>query len=543
MSHPAEDVRGHSVPKGPSPSSGRSVVPGFRMDTRAVRRVAKQSPRTSLAVALALIALTLSSGKFNQTLTQEEHFGFDVVQLVLLSVYTLSALLLLRRPRIIVESLTKQWSLTLLVLLAAISACWSDTPEVTAARALALCGATIFGVYLSAQFTIHDLVRLLGWSLAAVGVASAVTVLMSPGVGVDASGHLGAWQGIYAQKNSLGRAMAFGTIVWLLLAIEQRTRSLQAAFFAIAAAGIATMAGSVTTIAVIVAVVVSLLALRAMNWRVSNAVLLSCLTTIAASLIWATLRPESTELLDVLGRDDTLTGRTVLWGEVVERALARPLLGFGYGSFWAGWDSAAANVWRVLGWTPNDSHNGLLDLWLDLGVTGIIAFLITLVTGICKGLKYAHKGSMGVRWWPFTFFGMMVLYNLTESSILRPTSLFWLMYVALSSSLAKDPSSTKPSGSEGRISAAPPQSRYQKLPSRGERSGLHPLEQHCDRERRPRWGSAGPAMARANAQHSASSPLGLVTDHRYRIGSEHHFLYASARRRRRSSLSNNARPG
>lgn len=82
-----------------------------------------------------------------------------------------------------------------------------------------------------------------------------------------------------------------------------------------------------------------------------------------------------------LGRTDnveTFTGRTPVWTYLIERYISeRPLLGAGYGGFWTGQriNDVSANVpWSIIIY----SHNGFIELALDLGLIGVALFCLIL---------------------------------------------------------------------------------------------------------------------------------------------------------------------
>jgi exopolysaccharide production protein ExoQ len=73
-------------------------------------------------------------------------------------------------------------------------------------------------------------------------------------------------------------------------------------------------------------------------------------------------------LIGALGRDSTLTGRTELWGEVLEMG-TNPLLGAGFESFWLG--ERLEKLWALHWWKPTQAHNGYLEVYLNLGASGL----------------------------------------------------------------------------------------------------------------------------------------------------------------------------
>ena len=76
----------------------------------------------------------------------------------------------------------------------------------------------------------------------------------------------------------------------------------------------------------------------------------------------------------------TLTGRTELWSELLTYVGARPILGYGFEGFWG--PMHTANVSLSLGWVVPHAHNGYIEMLLDLGVVGLLLFVVTLLSGV-----------------------------------------------------------------------------------------------------------------------------------------------------------------
>ncbi|MCP4371498.1 MAG: O-antigen ligase family protein [Deltaproteobacteria bacterium] len=115
------------------------------------------------------------------------------------------------------------------------------------------------------------------------------------------------------------------------------------------------------------------------------------------------LDPSST-----LGRDETLTGRTSVWEQLIPVAMERPILGCGYGGFWT---SENQELYDISG-----AHNGYLSVILELGFVGLIFFLF-YVLSICR--KAGKETNYNYDWACLKncFILMMVVYNITESSL------------------------------------------------------------------------------------------------------------------------------
>jgi exopolysaccharide production protein ExoQ len=139
-------------------------------------------------------------------------------------------------------------------------------------------------------------------------------------------------------------------------------------------------------------------------------------------------------LVQTLGRDPTLTGRTELWAQVL-RMNRDPILGTGFESFWLG--SRLERLWSIYWWHPNQAHNGYIEVFLNLGGVGIALLGIVIATGYRNIVR-------GFRWDPDTgrlrlvYFVAGVAYNFTEANfkILSPV---WITFLLATIAVPKIP--------------------------------------------------------------------------------------------------------
>jgi len=244
--------------------------------------------------------------------------------------------------------------------------------------------------------------------------------------------HRGLWMGLYWHKNLLARDMALAVAVFAMLAGGRILRSgaawsLIAICLALIAAsgsrsgGLVAAATTATTLLLIRRVDRDRLRMR--SWIGAGAAL-----CVAIALAHSTL-------LEWIGRDATLTGRTVLWAAVAERIGERPWLGYGYDAFWVKSVAAggpAVELAQQIGWLARHAHNGFLDVALDLGAIGFALFALPLLayaTRIARRLKDPIRDVSGA--WPAVFLVYWLLSNLTESPLMRHDHLGWALYVAV----------------------------------------------------------------------------------------------------------------
>ena len=109
-----------------------------------------------------------------------------------------------------------------------------------------------------------------------------------------------------------------------------------------------------------------------------------------------------------LGRDSTLTGRTEVWDDVLPARQERPLLGYGLGSFWT---DARRKFYDI----PT-SHNGYLDILLELGEVGLPLYAVWL---LASALRLRRALPQDYEWANFAIclLVMGLVYNISESAL------------------------------------------------------------------------------------------------------------------------------
>lgn len=90
-----------------------------------------------------------------------------------------------------------------------------------------------------------------------------------------------------------------------------------------------------------------------------------------------TVIPFFKPVFDLLGKDITLTGRTLLWEQIIEvMTKHKTLTGYGYGMFWRDPQAvklvhAGFDEYSFMGNMTSGGHNTILELWLNCGLLGV----------------------------------------------------------------------------------------------------------------------------------------------------------------------------
>ncbi len=129
-------------------------------------------------------------------------------------------------------------------------------------------------------------------------------------------------------------------------------------------------------------------------------------------------------LVESLGRDPTLTGRTAIWQAVLSIHI-NPLLGSGFESFWMG--DRLERVWAMTAKGIQEAHNGYLELYLNLGLVGVAFLAGLIVTGYRHALSVFRRDPDAGRL-RLAFFTAGVIYSLTEAGF-RMMSPIWIAFL------------------------------------------------------------------------------------------------------------------
>lgn len=132
-------------------------------------------------------------------------------------------------------------------------------------------------------------------------------------------------------------------------------------------------------------------------------------------------------LLEMVGRDITFTGRTLLWSDLIN-LVKNPLVGTGFNSFWLG--SRMETLWAEYWWKPTGSHNGYLEIFLNLGLIGVFLFIgVIFSTYLHAKRKLLTNFEYGI--FRMLFLIVVVLYNIAEATFML-SNLIWFVFLLIS---------------------------------------------------------------------------------------------------------------
>lgn len=360
--------------------------------------------RTRLALggfATLVIFTTLAGDFWRDLLSWWGYLALDGILLIGV-IATLAA----QRPAVRWRRMPK--SLALFLLFSAVSVAWSFYPGVTALGILVQWSTVVGAVFLALCLTWSELLRALGSALRWVlGLSLLFEIVVAAFIRhpvlpfwVDWSHqkipdafywsrgllfHGGQIQGILGNSNLLAMCALLAMIVFGVQSADRTVnRGWGIAWLVVAVATLALTRSSTIIIATVITGLVLLAALwtRAVDPGRRRPVYLTAVAVVVASgaAVWVF----SSQLLALLGKSEDLTGRLTIWQSVIGLAQQRPVAGWGWISYWAPWVEPFKGLAVRKGVTYLQAHNAWLDVWLQLGIIGVILFLALVISTLTR---------------------------------------------------------------------------------------------------------------------------------------------------------------
>ena len=398
-----------------------------------------ESPVSRLEFALLFIVLLVfSEGILPRLVSSDEVAeGSPLLRYLWLPIYAIAGLGLVWKAREVARVCLRLPFLMALLLVCGLSFIWSIDPGLTQRRSLAIIMTSAAGLYLGTRYSWQTMLRVLGLLWLTVGLASFLTALLSPDFGRVHEIHIGAWKGLYYEKNQLGGHMARAALIAAFLWImDRKWRPLWTGGFLLST-GLVLLTTSKTSLLGLL-LGLGILALGAwMKRGIRTSLSTLWIGAVLGGIVLAVFVFASDLIFALLGRDASLTGRTDIWITLVDYIEQRPLFGYGYGAFWAP-ESVPGNwVRETLQWDAPTAHNGWLEVAIALGLVGLVLLSLDFIQNTVRAVLAAIHTWTGL--FALAFLGQFFLFSLSESASLQQNSIVWLIYVALAAKLSMRP--------------------------------------------------------------------------------------------------------
>jgi exopolysaccharide production protein ExoQ len=331
-------------------------------------------------------------------------------------------------------------SLLALPILAIVSTAWSQDPVQSFLLGTLSLAATVFAFYLSTRFSPEEQMELFMFLGVAVLLISLVLVAFFPAIGVMQLDGKGAWQGLFNHKNRCAMGMAFLLSPALFIKVRGvMARNLKWAFIILSIVLIAmtqSRTGWIVTFLLLLFVPIA----HVFGRVTGRGKLLISIALVAGCIVIPVVAWQNHVALALaLGKNPTLTGRLPIWHAVLEPIFKRPILGFGYSAFWLGVKGESLNVILATGLRNlANAENGILQLWLELGLVGVLMFLYTLFEACKNALTCLRPNAPNyVKWYSAIIF-LEILALVDGGKFMFPNSVDWVLYVLACLGLAME---------------------------------------------------------------------------------------------------------
>lgn len=320
------------------------------------------------------------------------------------------------------------------VLWCGISIFWSIDPAISFRRAVALLMTTLFGFFLAARYDWSGLVQRLGFAFACSVIITFLVVLIDPFRGISQEIHVGAWRGPWTEKNYLGSHMTRGLAIMMCAFAMRPDRGWFWVPMGVLCLLLVLLSTSKTSLLACLLAIGLFLFIRFYRRYPILRILLVYTLFVGIALFVTLSIFIPGELLALIGKDPTLTGRTDIWDALLRSIKQKPWLGFGYGVYWADQLGPSYYVRLSLQWGVPSAHNGWIETWLSVGFVGVGLFALQYIWTLLLALMRLKRGGTET-YWAIIITLVFLVFSLSESAVLQQNDLSWVMFVATTAKL------------------------------------------------------------------------------------------------------------
>jgi O-antigen ligase len=234
------------------------------------------------------------------------------------------------------------------------------------------------------------------------------------------------WGGLTIGKNALGAIASTGVIFWVHGWASREVKPFAAACGAALSFTLIMLARAATyMLSTILVCVLLLLVLRSargmrryMPYIIVGFVVLTALYGLAVLRVVPGLDVLLTPITALSGRDTTFTNRALIWQIAFEHIGLNPMLGTGYGAFWAnvqpGTPAYEFFVPRMF-FNPGECHDGYIEIINDLGYVGLLLLFGYLWSYLSRAIRLLKTNYTQATLYLAVLF-QQLLSGLTESN-------------------------------------------------------------------------------------------------------------------------------
>lgn len=286
-------------------------------------------------------------------------------------IYLVMLGLMLGMHRWIAGAFANQHFLFLALAYFTFSSLWSENTTESIIGSVQNAFTVLFGVIAGTRLGTSGVVRSIFIATMLAAVFTILFVVFLPSHAFGYRYNVDSLRGIYVEKNHLANFLSFGVCSAAYLTFASRS-GYAFVFYAISTLILTVLVilAKSSIALILLGFVFGGLAFMVATRHLATRGILALLVSASALMFLAIFLPI---MLEALGEDMTLNGRTTLWKSLFYHISQEPVFGHGYRGFWK---SSEADAMRVmLGWPAGGAHNAWIQALIYGGAIGLIIWV------------------------------------------------------------------------------------------------------------------------------------------------------------------------
>lgn len=320
-----------------------------------------------------------------------------------------------------------------------VSLVWTTDADLTGRATLYYLAMALLAGFIATNTTGDLLIRGLSFGVILVVALSGLAIVAGHPIAVYTRGDVSVVQGLYGNRNIFAYVLLFGLCA--VLSVGCRTvigRLAQATASAVVLIAIFSTQSATGLLAAVLMIVARLVQALVRSVPPRRRKMTVRVLVLVAALGAAATLANLPRIFSILGKNETLTGRTPLWEAIIDVWWqSAPLQGEGWGAVWTyAWfpsdgSPARDRINELLSRPLNHGHNAVLDILIQVGLVGVILYCVILVVAVIGLFSWAHRAAVPVRTWSWLVILALLVAGLAEPLFATPIGWFHVVLVGM----------------------------------------------------------------------------------------------------------------
>ncbi|WP_165727336.1 O-antigen ligase family protein [Pseudoalteromonas sp. 31A1] len=320
----------------------------------------------------------------------------------------------------------QNWELFLIPALCLVSVVWSDIPTFSLRANIQFLLTTVFAVVIARRLTLNLFLR----SSAVVMLIAMLISLFSSRTALNGMTGEISLIGIFNSKNNLATNTAMCIALAITLSMNKKidftSRMLGLLLLLISTLVLVKAKSLGAIVFVICSILISFIIVYYQNLLLDsftrsklNWLMVLTFLFVICFIVFSLINGSFNEFMYNIGKDPTLTGRTLLWERGGHLIAERPLLGVGFQSLFYIGNNVAEDIWAIHH-VPSGAgfnfHNMYVDISVELGLLGLFLYLIFITMIIRKIFNFKHITVGSSHFFAVTIMSYLFLQTFLEAA-------------------------------------------------------------------------------------------------------------------------------